>query len=187
MLSLGRFPTQLQCNVVFHNPMTNYLQFPPKPHFPHSARLNFEAVLVKMRSGLCCSALKTKKKGAFSVKETDGADDFEDDDFDIEFVDSDETEDGDGGSDFDEDEDEDEDEIVIPLRDMKKWLERRPRGFGEGKVYDTSIEDKLMEEIEQSRISQLANVKKLKEYPVKPSLKKDKGLHCYWDFYFYAL
>ncbi|KAL0287841.1 UNVERIFIED_CONTAM: hypothetical protein Scaly_2753900 [Sesamum calycinum] len=56
---------------------------------------------------------------------------------------------------------------------MKRWLENRPRGFGEGKVYDTSIEDKLMEEIEQSRKAQLANLNKLKNSTVNPSSKKE--------------
>ncbi|XP_057774666.1 uncharacterized protein LOC130993679 [Salvia miltiorrhiza] len=165
MLGFRRFPTQLQHNVVFQNPITNYLQLPPQSHFPHSARLNLEAVLVKTRSGLCCNALKTNKKGGYSVKGTDEADEFEDEDFDVEFV-----EDGNGGGELDED----EDDVFIPLKDMKKWLERRPRGFGEGKVYDTTIEDQLMEEIEQSRVAQLANVKKLKENPLKPTPKKDK-------------
>ncbi|KAK6160150.1 hypothetical protein DH2020_003531 [Rehmannia glutinosa] len=72
--------------------------------------------------------------------------------------------------------DDDEDDVVIPLKNMKKWVENRPRGFGEDKVYDTSIEDKLMEEIEQSRKAQLANLNKLKNSPVKkePS-KQEKG------------
>lgn len=104
------------------------------------------------------------------MKEKEEADEFEeeDEDFAGEFVDSTEIEDA--------DEDEDDD-VFVPLRDMKKWLERRPRGFGEGKVYDTSIEDKLMEEIEQSRVAQIANLKKLKENSLKPTpTKKDKGL-----------
>ncbi|KAL1550903.1 hypothetical protein AAHA92_18806 [Salvia divinorum] len=167
MLSLGRFPSQLQ-----HNPATNYLQFPAKSHFPYSAHLTFEAVLVNTRSGLCCNALKTKKKGGYSVKK---ADEFEDEEFDGEFVDSSEIEDGDGGGEFEEEGEDDEDDVFVPLRDMKKWLERRPRGFGEGKVYDTTIEDKLMEEIEQSRVAQLANLKKLKENSENPTPKKEKG------------
>ncbi|MCD7465091.1 hypothetical protein HAX54_000544 [Datura stramonium] len=54
---------------------------------------------------------------------------------------------------------------------MKKWLENKPRGFGVDKVYDTSVEDKLMEEIEQSRKAQLANINKLKNNPVKANTK----------------
>ncbi|MBA0826566.1 hypothetical protein Goarm_011397, partial [Gossypium armourianum] len=51
-------------------------------------------------------------------------------------------------------------------------LENKPRGFGEGKVYDTSIEEKLLEEIEQSRQAQTLNVNNLKNNPVKPGSKK---------------
>ncbi|KAL3501231.1 hypothetical protein ACH5RR_035680 [Cinchona calisaya] len=59
---------------------------------------------------------------------------------------------------------------------MKKWLENRPRGFGEGKVYDTSIEDKLMEEIEQNRKAQLANINNLKNNnTVNSNSKKQQG------------
>ncbi|XP_047957487.1 uncharacterized protein LOC125203220 [Salvia hispanica] len=169
MLSLGRFPAKLQ-----HNPITNNLQVPPKSHFPYSTHLNLEAVLAKTRTELCCNALKTKKKGGggYIVKEKEEADEFEfeDEDFDGEFVDSTEIEDGD-----------EDDDVFVPLRDMKKWLERRPRGFGEGKVYDTSIEDKLMEEIEQSRVAQLANLKKLKENSLKPTPKKEKGPQPLFD------
>ncbi|KAJ8548411.1 hypothetical protein K7X08_030880 [Anisodus acutangulus] len=73
--------------------------------------------------------------------------------------------------DGDGDDEDDDDEVIIPLRNMKKWLENRPSGFGVDKVYDTSVEDKLMEEIEQSRKAQLANINKLKNNPVKPNTK----------------
>ncbi|KAI3467482.1 hypothetical protein Pfo_024145 [Paulownia fortunei] len=164
MLSLGKFPTQVQYNTLLHNPISQYLQFPSKPHFSFSARLNFHAVLGKMQNGLCCHALKTKEKGEFSLAEMDGPDEFEDE-FDDEFLDVEDDGEFEG--------DDDDDEVVIPLKNMKKWLENRPRGFGEGQVYDTSIEDKLMEEIEQSRQAQLANVNKLKNSPVKPGSKKE--------------
>lgn len=178
MLNLARFPTQLQYNVIIHNPNVKLVQFPPKSHFSNSARLSFGDVLVKTQSGLRCNALGTKKKGGLSVKETDGSDEFDDEDFDDEFLDYSEMEDGGSGY--------DDDEVVIPLKNMKQWLEKRPRGFGEGKVYDTTIEDKLMEEIEQSRISQLANVNKLKNNPLIPSpkketSKKDKDLQHSYD------
>ncbi|RAL37686.1 hypothetical protein DM860_000380 [Cuscuta australis] len=62
--------------------------------------------------------------------------------------------------------DEDDGDVFLPLRDsMKIWHEKKPRGFGEGEVYDTSIEDKVMEEIEQSRRAQLVNINKLKNSP----------------------
>lgn len=73
----------------------------------------------------------------------------------------------------DSDDGEDDEDVVIPLENMTKWLENKPRGFGEGKVYDTSIEDKLFVEIEQSEEAQLANINKLKNNPVQPTSKKD--------------
>lgn len=91
--------------------------------------------------------------------------------------------------DFDEDDwddysgdvDDDEDMgMLLPMGKMKKWLENKPRGFGERKVYDTSIEDKLLEELEQSRQAQAANINKLKNISVLPASKKDdqkKGQH----------
>lgn len=84
--------------------------------------------------------------------------------------------------DFDEDDwddysgdvDDDEDMgMLLPMGKMKKWLENKPRGFGERKVYDTSIEDKLLEELEQSRQAQAANINKLKNISVLPASKKD--------------
>ncbi|GFP96169.1 hypothetical protein PHJA_001761000 [Phtheirospermum japonicum] len=167
MQSLGKFPSQAHYNtLLLHKPV---LQFPSKPHFLFSTRLNFNTVLGKLRNGLYCNALKPKKKGELSLSEMDGLDELEDDDdFDDGFLDV----------------DEDEDEIEMPLMNMKKWLENRPRGFGEGKVYDTSVEDKLMEEIEHSKKAQLANVNKLKNNnsPVEVKIgskkeinKQDKG------------
>ncbi|RZC79768.1 hypothetical protein C5167_042344 [Papaver somniferum] len=78
-----------------------------------------------------------------------------------------------GFIDDEEEEDEDEDSIVIPLEGMRKWVENKPSGFGQGKQYDTSIEDKLAEEIEQSRRAQLANINKLKNNPINPNSKKE--------------
>lgn len=91
-------------------------------------------------------------------------DDYDDDDLDVDdFLEDKEDVDGD---------DDDDDEVIIPLRNMKKWLENKPRGFGVDKEYDTSVEDKLMEEIEQSRKAQLANINKLKNNPVKANTKQ---------------
>ena len=66
---------------------------------------------------------------------------------------------------FDEGEDnfQDEDDILLPLKNTKEWHAARPRGFGEGKVYDTSIEDNLLQEMEQIREAQAANINKLKD------------------------
>ncbi|KAL0421308.1 UNVERIFIED_CONTAM: hypothetical protein Slati_3153700 [Sesamum latifolium] len=165
MLSLGKFPTQVQYSTLLHNPISQYFQFFFKPNFSVSTRLYCGAVLGKSRNGLRCNALKTKKNGDFSLTEVEGPDEFEDD-FDDEFLDVED----DGEFEGDED---DDDDVFVPLQNMEKWLENRPRGFGEGKEYDTSIEDKLMEEIEQSRKAQLANLNKLKNSPVNPSSKKE--------------
>jgi len=70
---------------------------------------------------------------------------------------------------------DDDDEEMLPLETMNKWFEKRPKGFGEGKVYDTSVEDKLLEEIRQSRVAQAENLKRLKSNPVKhASSEKDE-------------
>ncbi|KAL5826591.1 hypothetical protein ACOSQ4_018388 [Xanthoceras sorbifolium] len=61
------------------------------------------------------------------------------------------------GSDFD-------DGMFLPFEEMKRWLENKPRGFGEGKVYDTSIEEKLLQEIEQNHSM---NIHKTKTYTNK--------------------
>ena len=80
---------------------------------------------------------------------------------------------------FVDDDVEDADEM-LPLDKMDARMKNRPKGFGVAKVYDTSIEDKLMEEIEQSRRAQLANVNKLKNESKKAKPTKDlkelKGL-----------
>ncbi|KAK9063429.1 hypothetical protein SSX86_017299 [Deinandra increscens subsp. villosa] len=74
-----------------------------------------------------------------------------------------------------DEEDEDED-IIVPLSNMRQWTRNKPRGFGEGKVYDTSMEDKLLEELEQSRVAQVANITNLKNNPKdgNPSSKISK-------------
>lgn len=45
---------------------------------------------------------------------------------------------------------------------MRKWLQTRPEGFGEGKAYDLSLEEELMEEIAVSRKAHLINISNLK-------------------------
>ncbi|CAH2066534.1 unnamed protein product [Thlaspi arvense] len=78
-----------------------------------------------------------------------------------------------GEGDGDEDEDEGE---YLPMEKMKRWLEKKPRGFGVGKKYETSVEDKLLDEIEQSWKAQAANLNKLKNDPLKPQLKRGDNL-----------
>ncbi|EPS59975.1 hypothetical protein M569_14828, partial [Genlisea aurea] len=60
----------------------------------------------------------------------------------------------------------------VPLKDMKMWLANKPRGFGEGKVYDTSIEDELLEEIEQSRKAAVIHLNKLNSDGAMKSIPK---------------
>lgn len=114
---------------------------------------------------MCIFARKDEERGGNGVAEMEEIENF-DDNYDDEDVDVDDflvdEEDGDG---------DDDDDVIVPLRNMKKWLENKPRGFGVDKVYDTSVEDKLMEEIEQSRKAQLANINKLKNNPDKANTK----------------
>lgn len=131
--------------------------FVSSPQQTQQARLGFKTIHNGL-SLLCVSAVKNKWiKGGSEVVESDGSDS---DDFD----------------DFDEDDaDNDEDEgMMISFGKMRRWLENKPCGFGEGKVYDTSIEDKLLQEIQQSREAQMANINKLENELLKPSPKKDE-------------
>ncbi|KAK3223254.1 hypothetical protein Dsin_010279 [Dipteronia sinensis] len=121
--------------------------------------------ILSSSSSLCAPALSKKgRKGGTPVLEADGSDfdDYGDDDDEV-----DEDEDL-------EDEDDDGEGMFLPLEEMKSWLENKPRGFGEDKVYDTSIEEKLLQEIEQTREAQIANVNKLKNDPLKSNPNKVK-------------
>lgn len=119
-------------------------------------------------NGFRVSTLKKQGRGGMELLEIDNFDDDDDDDKE-EFGNSD---------DFEEGEEEDDDgTFLLPFGKMKKWLENKPHGFGEGKVYDTSIEDELFEEMEQSKQAQAANITKLKNNPAKPrDEQKEKGL-----------
>ncbi|KAL2629092.1 hypothetical protein R1flu_013778 [Riccia fluitans] len=62
--------------------------------------------------------------------------------------------------DFDED-DEDEDEDDSDNEDdeflnMEEWMKKKPVGFGAGKVYDTTLEERLLEEIKRDELAQAA-------------------------------
>ncbi|XP_038890170.1 uncharacterized protein LOC120079826 [Benincasa hispida] len=122
-----------------HYNSPNSTKFRP-PHF------SFSLVHGSGPMGFPVFAMKRSGKGGMSLTEQSNSD--------IEFDDF-----------FDEDEDdfqdEDEDEILLPLKNTREWHGARPRGFGEGKAYDTSIEDKLLQEMEQSREAQAANINKL--------------------------
>lgn len=170
MLSLGSYPRQPQCCA---SPISQFLplfsKIPQTQLFftlNRVTHLSIRHLLWQKRTGVCVFARKDEERGGNGVVEMEEIEDFDDDDVDVD--------------DFlgDEDEDEDDDEVIIPLRNMKKWLENKPRGFGVDKEYDTSVEDKLMEEIEQSRKAQLTNINKLKNNPVKANTKpvqQDKG------------
>ncbi|XP_061370173.1 uncharacterized protein LOC133312909 isoform X2 [Gastrolobium bilobum] len=122
-----------------------------------------------VRGGRFVAAAAKKQRrrdGAGSVR----MDEEEDDDIGDtgnEYDEEDEEEDEEG-----EDDDDDDEEIMLPLEQMKKWYMEKPLGFGEGKVYDTSIEDKLLEEMRKSIEAQAANLKKLKSNPLKPASNK---------------
>lgn len=146
MFSLGVFP---QLNTIIpQKPNVN------KPLLLNQTHLSLSggnvALLPQIRTGFCASASKIQKKGVSEIE------DFDDDD--------------DEGEDIEED--EDDEELIVPLKNMKRWLENKPSGFGEGKKYDTSIEDKLFEEMEQSRLAQLANLNMLKNNPEQTNSKK---------------
>lgn len=173
MLSLGKYTVGQQCNaVIFQKPSSKTVLFPARTHQtrlltwlnpPRTlGHLGLFGVTGERRSGLCLFASHSQRKGSDSVLEVE---DFDEDD---EFF-----EEGEEG--FTEEEDEDEDDEFIPMLEMKQWLKNKPRGFGEGKVYDTSIEDKLMDEIEQSRRAQLANINNLKKNHGRSISKRDQS------------
>ncbi|CAD5190854.1 unnamed protein product [Musa acuminata subsp. malaccensis] len=66
-----------------------------------------------------------------------------------------------------EEEVEDGDEAAMPFQEMRQWLRNKPAGFGEGRAYDTRLEDELWEEMERSRKVLLASANKLKNEPAK--------------------
>lgn len=114
-------------------------------------------------NGLGVGAVKKRgQSGGFGVNEMD---DFDEDDVDSDYVDEDVSD--------EEDEDGHDEEVVLPFEQMRKWLKNKPRGFGEGKVYDTSLEDKLVDEIQKSREAQAANLNKLQNNPITPGANKN--------------
>lgn len=140
-----------------------HLFFPSKTLTPFP----ISNLFAKHRNGSSLSAVKSPKKSSEVILDME--------DFDINDDYEEEEDDDDGDFDDYEEEEEDADEdMVVPIRNMKKWLAKKPAGFGAGKEYDTSIEDKLAEEMEQSRLAQLANIKKLKNNPQIANSKKEK-------------
>ncbi|KAF8390356.1 hypothetical protein HHK36_024881 [Tetracentron sinense] len=136
---------------------TTFSLLSPSTNFPFNVSLFSNAcsdgLLLQGRTGFSVSALKKLRKTNNSLLEMDDGD-------------------GDGdGEDEDEDGDEEEDELFVPFGNMKSWLQNKPTGFGEGKDYETSLEDKMLEEMEQSRQAQLANINNLKNNLPNPNSK----------------
>ncbi|KAK4788343.1 hypothetical protein SAY86_019662 [Trapa natans] len=132
----------------------------PPPHLPLIVKPPLLSVLQTRKTRSCdglvvCAVKNRRKVRGNDVVEMDG---FYDDDVDAE----------DENEEQEEEEEAEDDEMLLPFGKMKKWLDNKPPGFGVGKVYDTSIEDKLLDEILQSQQAQAANINKLKNSPVKP-------------------
>ncbi|CAM8885770.1 unnamed protein product [Rhodiola kirilowii] len=137
-----------------------YISFHPSSLTPSSYKPNASASVLsnhkclKDRNGVRAFAAKKRRKDKVGVLERES---FENDGYEFE---EDVNEDDDG--------DEDEEELLMPMEKMRQWLENRPAGFGQGKAYDTTVEDKLLDEMQQSRVAQLANINKLKHNPIPP-------------------
>ncbi|KAK2985328.1 hypothetical protein RJ640_029472 [Escallonia rubra] len=174
MLSL-RSGFSPHCNTLPQNPIQKPVLFNPTHtrlcFFTNRVtHLGFNGVHGQIRIGSCASALKKARNGGNSNTLLE----MEDIDIDVdEDEDDDDNDEVEESEDYDENDDDDEG-VVIPLKNMKQWLQNRPRGFGEGREYDTSVEDKLFEELEQSRLAQLANINKLKNSPEGVTSKKEK-------------
>ncbi|KAF8090525.1 hypothetical protein N665_0474s0004 [Sinapis alba] len=135
--------------------------YPSFPCFTTSAYISFphrfQTIVVKRSHGFRSFAVNKRRSST-----EDDEDEEEDEDWD-EFE---EEAEGEG--------DEEDEGEFLPMDKMKRWLEKKPRGFGVGKKYETLIEDKLLDEIEQSWKAQAANLNKLKNDSLK--LKRDDNL-----------
>ncbi|MED6217230.1 hypothetical protein PIB30_015791 [Stylosanthes scabra] len=122
---------------------------------------------VSLRAARRSPATSSRRRGRRATTQTndDKFDYYDDDDNDYDDDDDEEEEDDEEGGD---------EEGMMPLEKMRRWLNNKPRGFGEGKVYDTSVEDKLLDEMRQSREAQAANLKKLKSGVVSPKNSEEK-------------
>lgn len=100
----------------------------------------------------------------------------------------DEEEDWDDEEEDAEAEEEEDGGEYMPLREMTRWLQNKPAGFGEGVRYDTTVEDKLLEEIKQSKKDQLEGNSKpraSKKENAGSVTKQEKpmGIACYFLFF----
>ncbi|XP_020591301.1 uncharacterized protein LOC110032121 [Phalaenopsis equestris] len=75
-----------------------------------------------------------------------------------------------------EEDDEEEGKEFMPSREMTRWLQNKPAGFGEGLKYNTALEDKLLEEIKRNQKDQLEGNSKprLSEKEIVGSVKKQE-------------
>ncbi|CAN8235823.1 unnamed protein product [Cochlearia groenlandica] len=138
---------------------------------PHRIRQRFRSVFVKRNDGFRPLAIKTRRNGDSSLIDSKNIINEEEDDDDEDWDDLVAEAEVEEDEEDEDEEDEDEGEF-LPMEKMKKWLEKKPRGFGIGKRYETSLEDKLLDEIEQSWKAQAANLNKLKNDPLKPQQLK---------------
>ncbi|KAG9155503.1 hypothetical protein Leryth_009935 [Lithospermum erythrorhizon] len=160
MLNLNNFALKSQFNnfssTLIYYPILIYPKKIIKFSLKNANFFNFGCVSAKIPSGFCLKASNTQG----NVKKIEKIDQESDKDEVFGFL--------------DDDFDDDDDEVIIDLKNMKKWRENKPRGFGEGKEYETLVEDNLMEEIEQSRKAQVVNVNKLKNSNAKDLSKKNE-------------
>ncbi|AES96285.1 uncharacterized protein [Medicago truncatula] len=167
MLRATAFPAPNNSTVILsRNHTCPYLE-PTRVIFPRSSfisRLQFRRTSVKSLltvhgGGFIPAAAKKEVRGSTSIV----------DEIEEEFDEEGEYEEEEG----EEDEEVDvEEEEIVGYDEMKEWWEKKPKGFGEGKVYDTSVEDKLFEEMQKSKQAQALNLKKLKTNPIKNNVTK---------------
>ncbi|XP_021837829.1 uncharacterized protein [Spinacia oleracea] len=180
MLGVGRLPppsapplVQKKPTIFSSLPIQHKIQNAKLPFLPELLS-NYSSLSLSSssscRTGFCLFAQKKEENPNLGAIKMEKVEDFEEDD-EVDFDEEDDIFD-DEDEDFDEEFDDD-DELMVPYDKMNDWLEKKPKGFGEGKVYDTSVEDNLLEEIEQSFKAQLANITKLKNERKKPDTKND--------------
>jgi len=175
MLRATTFPAPNNSTVILSRTHTCPYPEPKRVIFPRSSfisRLQFRRNSVKclltVHGGGSIPAA-TKKEGRGSANLVEIVEEFDEEGEDEE-VD-------------DEEEEEEEEEEIVGFDEMKEWLEKKPKGFGEGKVYDTSVEDKLFEEIQKSKQAQALNLKKLKSNPIKSNVTKKIGNSSKFNFF----
>ena len=94
--------------------------------------ISYTCFSVSGPNGFSLFAQKSEKISTFDEIIVVKGEDFEDIEDEYEF-DDDEYDFDDDEDDFDDDEEEEDDELMVPFDKMNAWLEKRPKGFGEGK------------------------------------------------------